>query len=269
MFDSRIPVDLIPLLDAELPQTQCGLCGHPAGCLPYATAMVEQHEPANKCVPGGQPVADRLAQLLGRPAQVVDPSDWPIAADGRPQRVIAYIREDECIGCTKCLDACPVDAIIGSGKLMHTVLTQDCTGCELCIPPCPVDCIDLIPTTTLPSAIEQRQLADHLRQRYQAHMLRDAQRAQDRRAKRAPVLSAKPVTVANHATLAATSISSTPNDQPTAQTANQDPAMMVQMATLRSQISKLQRQLKAYPDDASRLAQLAEAQQRLQVLIEP
>ena len=87
MFDSRIPVDLIPLLDAELPQTQCGLCGHPAGCLPYATAMAEQHEPANKCVPGGQPVADRLAQLLGRPAQVVDPSDWPIAADGRPQRV--------------------------------------------------------------------------------------------------------------------------------------------------------------------------------------
>jgi electron transport complex protein RnfB len=289
MLESVMPVDVIHLLDAELPQTQCGLCGHPAGCLPYATAMVEQHEPANKCVPGGQPVADRLAQLLGRPAQAVDPSDWPIAADGRPQRVMAYIREDECIGCTKCLDACPVDAIIGSGKLMHTVLTQDCTGCELCIPPCPVDCIDLIPTTTLPSDIAQRETANRLRQRYQAHVRRYAQRAEDRRAKRAPVLSAKLLAVAAHIPLTS-SHHATHNSSPSAQaqttdgtdhqmapttqhnatsTAPQDPAMMVQLATLRSQISKLQRQLKTYPDDADRLVQLNDVQQRLQALISP
>ena len=83
----------------------------------------------------GQPVADALAKLLDRGALKAEESVWPIQADGRPQRMKAVIREDECIGCTKCISACPVDAIIGSGKLMHTVLTDLCTGCELCIPP--------------------------------------------------------------------------------------------------------------------------------------
>ncbi|NLZ85492.1 MAG: RnfABCDGE type electron transport complex subunit B, partial [Gammaproteobacteria bacterium] len=137
------PTSLVQSIDALLPQTQCGLCGHRDGCLPYAQSIAEG-ENANKCVPGGQPVADALAALLNRPELVAEESVWPIQADGRPQRIKAVIREDECIGCTKCISACPVDAIIGAGKLMHTILTDLCTGCELCIPPCPVDCIDLV-----------------------------------------------------------------------------------------------------------------------------
>lgn len=127
-------ISLIREIDALLPQTQCGLCGHRDGCLPYAKSIAEGEE-ANKCVPGGQPVADALAQLLNRSLLPAETSVWPVQADGRPQRMKAIIREDECIGCTKCINACPVDAIIGSGKLMHTILTDLCTGCELCIPP--------------------------------------------------------------------------------------------------------------------------------------
>ena len=127
-------ISLIQQIDSLLPQTQCGLCGHRDGCLPYAKAIAEG-EAANKCVPGGQPVADALANLLQRPPMTAEESVWPIQQDGRPQRMKAIIREDECIGCTKCISACPVDAIIGSGKLMHSVLTDLCTGCELCIPP--------------------------------------------------------------------------------------------------------------------------------------
>jgi electron transport complex protein RnfB len=241
--------DLIALLDAELPQTQCGLCGHVDGCLPYATAMVAQQEAANLCVPGGQPVADRLAELLGRDSLAVAPSDWPIAADGRPQRMLAVIREDECIGCTKCLVACPVDAIVGSGKVMHSVISSDCTGCELCIPPCPVDCIDLIPNPVVPRAAQQRQQQDQLRTRYQQHLARQQTTAATR-----PILSAKQSALAAAPTL----------NLPT----QQDPQVMVKMATLRSQINKLQKQLRAYPDDSSRQAQLADLQAQLDVLSE-
>lgn len=241
--------DLIALLDAELPQTQCGLCGHVDGCLPYATAMVNQQEPANLCVPGGQPVADRLAQLLGRESLAVAPSDWPIAADGRPQRMLAVIREDECIGCTKCLVACPVDAIVGSGKLMHSVISEDCTGCELCIPPCPVDCIDLIPNPIVPSAAQQRQQQDQLRARYQQHLARQQTTAATR-----PILSSKQSVLATTPTL----------NLPT----QQNPQVMVKMATLRSQINKLQKQLRAYPDDLARQTQLGELQAQLNALSE-
>ena len=114
-------ISLIQQIDAFLPQTQCGLCGHRDGCLPYAKAITEGEE-ANKCVPGGQPVADQIAALLNRPTLKAEESVWPIQADLRPQRMKAIIREDECIGCTKCISACPVDAIIGSGKLMHTIV---------------------------------------------------------------------------------------------------------------------------------------------------
>lgn len=166
-------ISLIREIDALLPQTQCGLCGHRDGCLPYAKSIAEGEE-ANKCVPGGQPVADALAKLLNRSSLPAETSVWPVQADGRPQRMKAIIREDECIGCTKCINACPVDAIIGSGKLMHTILTDFCTGCELCIPPCPVDCIDLVEDTqALPN--EQQRIAeqDDLRQRYYAHIQRE------------------------------------------------------------------------------------------------
>jgi electron transport complex protein RnfB len=177
-------VELITLLDATLPQTQCGLCGHPAGCLPYATAIANGAS-ADGCVPGGQPVANQLAQILGREPLVAAASQWPIAADNRPQRVKAVIREDECIGCTKCITACPVDAIIGAGKMMHSILTDLCTGCELCIPPCPVDCIDLIADTQALPTEEQRILEQNdLRQRYQQHVLREQQHATTKSAKK-------------------------------------------------------------------------------------
>lgn len=240
---------LIAMLDAQLPQTQCGLCGHVDGCLPYATAMVEQQEPANLCVPGGQPVADQLAQLLGRPALAVAPSDWPLAHDGRPQRMLAIIREDECIGCTKCLVACPVDAIIGSGKLMHSVISSDCTGCELCIPPCPVDCIDLVANPVVPSESQQRQQQDLWRVRYQQHL-----RRQQLTTLTHPILSPKQSLHTPTPTL---------NIDP-----HLDPQRMVKMATLRSQISKLQKQLRVHPDDLHRQNQCAELQAQLNALSE-
>ncbi len=156
---------------------------HNVVCVGTVTAVyltqksIAEGEEANKCVPGGQPVADALAKLLNRSSLPAETSVWPVQADGRPQRMKAIIREDECIGCTKCINACPVDAIIGSGKLMHTILTDLCTGCELCIPPCPVDCIDLVEDTqALPN--EQQRIAeqDDLRQRYYAHIQREEKR---------------------------------------------------------------------------------------------
>ena len=174
-------ISLVQSIDALLPQTQCGLCGHRDGCLPYAQSIAEG-EDANKCVPGGQPVADALATLLNRSKLPAEESVWPIQTNGRPQRMKAIIREDECIGCTKCISACPVDAIIGSGKLMHTVLTDLCTGCELCIPPCPVDCIDLVEDLQpLPTESQRIAEQDDLRKRYYAHIQREEKRRIDRK----------------------------------------------------------------------------------------
>lgn len=131
---------IVDQLEATLPQTQCGQCGHP-GCRPYAEAIANG-EAINKCPPGGTATMEKLAQLMG-----VDP--LPLDASDEVQvKKVAYIREDECIGCTKCIQACPVDAILGSGKLMHTVIKADCTGCDLCVEPCPVDCIDMLPVET-------------------------------------------------------------------------------------------------------------------------
>lgn len=124
-------------IDALLPQTQCGQCGHP-GCKPYAEAMANG-ESHNKCPPGGEPVMKALAALLNRDILALDESHG--TALDQPQ--VAVIREDECIGCTKCIQACPVDAILGAAKQMHTVIESECTGCDLCVEPCPVDCIDM------------------------------------------------------------------------------------------------------------------------------
>lgn len=121
-----------------LPQTQCGQCGFP-GCRPYAEA-ISRGENINRCPPGGMPTIKRLAALLDVPVVPLDTSHgWHL-----PKRV-ASIREHECIGCTKCIQACPVDAIVGAPKRMHTVIVSDCTGCDLCVEPCPVDCIDMLP----------------------------------------------------------------------------------------------------------------------------
>lgn len=131
----------IEAIQQILPQTQCGQCGFP-GCRPYAEALARGNVDIDRCPPGGDAGALALARLLGREPRPVNPAN----GIETPYQV-AWIREDECIGCTKCIQACPVDAIIGGQKLMHTVLADLCTGCELCIPPCPVDCIDLVPPT--------------------------------------------------------------------------------------------------------------------------
>lgn len=129
-------------IDAILPQTQCGQCGYP-GCRPYATAIATG-DAINKCPPGGAEVIKQLAELLNRD---IVPQDETHGMELPPR--VAIIREDECIGCTKCIQACPVDAIVGAAKKMHTVIFDECTGCDLCIEPCPVDCIDMVETTKL------------------------------------------------------------------------------------------------------------------------
>ncbi|EGN74388.1 electron transport complex, RnfABCDGE type, B subunit [Idiomarina sp. A28L] len=134
---------IVEQIDNLLPQTQCGQCGYP-GCRPYAEAIANGDE-LNKCPPGGQATIDHLADLLGREAKPLDEAHGEEA-----QKTVAVIRENECIGCTKCIQACPVDAILGAAKQMHTVIADECTGCDLCVEPCPVDCIDMVPVATKP-----------------------------------------------------------------------------------------------------------------------
>ncbi len=129
---------IVDQIDALLPQTQCGQCSYP-GCRPYAEAIANG-EAINKCPPGGESTIQALADLLDVEALPLD------AEHGEEQaKSVAFIREEECIGCTKCIQACPVDAILGAAKQMHTVIASECTGCDLCVEPCPVDCIDMIP----------------------------------------------------------------------------------------------------------------------------
>lgn len=127
-------------IDALLPQTQCGQCGYPA-CRPYAEAVANGTAEIDRCPPGGAVTLLGLAHLLGR-----DPA--ALVALPQEQAQLARIDENECIGCLKCVRACPVDAILGAAGRMHTVLPQNCTGCGLCVAPCPVDCIDLVPATS-------------------------------------------------------------------------------------------------------------------------
>lgn len=127
-------------IDALLPQTQCGECGY-EGCLPYAEALAAGQAPIDRCPPGGVMTLKQLARLLN-----LDPAPYVDAVKASTRvPAVAQIREAECIGCTKCIQACPVDAIIGAGKHMHAVISHECTGCALCVEPCPVDCIDLLP----------------------------------------------------------------------------------------------------------------------------
>jgi Na+-translocating ferredoxin:NAD+ oxidoreductase subunit B len=131
---------LIQRLNAVLPQTQCQRCGF-AGCLPYATAMAQGKSKPNRCPPGGPSGLKALSEILGNPENFELKLDSSCGEVG--PRTIAYIREDLCIGCTKCIDVCPTDAIVGAPKKLHFVITEFCTGCDLCLPPCPVDCITM------------------------------------------------------------------------------------------------------------------------------
>ena len=132
------PDSLVERIDALLPQTQCGQCRYP-GCRPYAQAIAAGEADIDCCPPGGDSTVRALADLLGREPRPVDPR-YGVAG---PRRV-ALIDEDRCIGCARCLPACPVDAIVGAPRLMHTVIEEQCTGCELCLAPCPVDCIEIV-----------------------------------------------------------------------------------------------------------------------------
>ncbi|ARU64718.1 electron transport complex subunit RsxB [Histophilus somni] len=126
---------IVEKIDALLPQSQCAQCGYP-GCKPYAQAIANGDE-ITKCVPGGQPLVIKIADLLG-----IEAPAGNFEKDPLPK--VAFIDEDMCIGCTKCIQACPVDAIIGTNKAMHTIIADLCTGCELCVAPCPTDCISMI-----------------------------------------------------------------------------------------------------------------------------
>jgi len=138
----RFHVDSDPIvdqIDALLPQTQCGQCGFP-GCRPYAEAIAGGKADINQCPPGGEATILALADLLDRDPKPLNPEN----GQEKP-KTVAIIDEARCIGCTLCIQACPVDAIVGAAKHMHTVIAEECTGCNLCVPPCPVDCIDMVP----------------------------------------------------------------------------------------------------------------------------
>ncbi len=168
---------LVDALDAVLPQTQCAQCGH-AGCRPYAEAMASAAAPINQCPPGGDELIRELAAILSVeiiPLNTVHGIAMPPAT--------AIIDESTCIGCTLCLDACPVDAIVGARKLMHTVIKAECTGCELCLPPCPVDCIAIVATGMPRDRTAQRIAAEQLQERYHAHLQRQTLRNRKQRSR--------------------------------------------------------------------------------------
>ena len=153
-------------INACLPQTQCELCAYP-GCAPYAKAIATEGAPINKCLPGQTHTLKALAKLTNQ-----DPE--PYLKDMmrlQKKATVAIIREEECIGCTKCIQACPVDAIIGSAKHMHTIVTDACTGCELCIAPCPTDCIDLI---ALANPTFSKEQSMRFQKRHEQHLQRVA-----------------------------------------------------------------------------------------------
>ena len=185
---------LVERIDALLPQTQCGQCDY-AGCLPYARAIAAGEAEINQCPPGGERTIRNLARLLGREPTPLN------TAHGEPKPVPTVVRIDEarCIGCTLCIQACPVDAIIGAAKQMHTVIREECTGCDLCIAPCPVDCIhvETVPERTRggdlarrawlpsgPTARAARRRTERSRQRYRARQGRLAREREERQRRR-------------------------------------------------------------------------------------
>ena len=153
---------IIEKIDSILPQTQCGQCGYP-GCKPYATAIANGEADINQCPPGGDDGIHKLADLLGVDFKPLNEEH------GVPKpKSVAIIDEKTCIACTLCIQACPVDAILGSAKHMHTIIEKECTGCELCLPPCPVDCIDMVPI---------KETTENWKWKYPVHKLKVDERA--------------------------------------------------------------------------------------------
>ncbi len=163
-------------IDAVLPQTQCTRCGY-TGCRPYAEAIVAGEAAINQCPPGGAATIAALARLTGDPVRPLNPRNGAEGPD-----TVAVIDEAACIGCARCLPPCPVDAIIGSSRRMHTVLYALCTGCELCVAPCPVDCISIVPRSTLPAPPLAAPTPAQNRERFAAREARIQRRAGERRA---------------------------------------------------------------------------------------
>lgn len=225
-------------IEALLPQTQCRQCGFD-GCAPYAAALAAGEAGIHLCTPGGDTVMRELAALLRLP-----PRPLAQAEKAAAPKVLAYIDEAACIGCTACIKACPVDAIMGASKQMHTVLADECTGCELCLPPCPVDCIELrpVPNTFLPRAqTERRAAAAHAQTRYQHRQARLQKLADQRRAHLAARAAAQTAAKAAPAAL--------------------NPAALIAQAMARAEALQSQRSM---PDNraAFREQEIAEAQDK-------
>jgi electron transport complex protein RnfB len=175
---------LIQAIDALLPQTQCTSCGYP-DCRAYATAIAREQASYDQCPPGGQAGVRRIAEFLGKPEIPLNPEYGQ-----ESPRTTAVIDEQRCIGCKLCIQACPVDAIMGSAKRMHTVLTAYCTGCDLCLPPCPVDCIEMVQLSDLAAHgndaatrlldLSIDEVAPVARRRYQAHQSRTEREGDER-----------------------------------------------------------------------------------------
>ncbi|MCS4534449.1 RnfABCDGE type electron transport complex subunit B [Neisseria montereyensis] len=247
-------MDLSHRLDQLLPQTQCRECGY-QGCKPYAEALAEGRAAINLCAPGGETVMLEISTLLNQP---------PLAPAKIQEKALAWIDEETCIGCTACIRACPVDAIMGASKLMHTVISQECTGCGLCVEPCPVDCIYMQPVQTdyLPQArfladsesMPRFAAAQHARRRYDWHQERKERDAKERRqylAEREALAKAAQHTPPN------TALSeSTPKTQ-----ASFNPADLIAKAMARAQAQQNQRVVSANRE-TYQAQQIEEARER-------
>jgi electron transport complex protein RnfB len=259
-------MSLIQRIDALLPQTQCGKCGHP-GCKPYAEGIASG-ESINKCPPGGDETIAALARLLNVPVLPLDTE----RGSAPPQ--VAFIREAECIGCTKCIQACPVDAIVGAAKLMHTVIVDECTGCDLCVAPCPVDCIDMLPlpsTSVVPIVggwvfDEAQQVAraakrGHARQRFEARNARLERQEQQRQAERLARQQKPVASTPTHAD----SVQAALERVRTQKTADRDAALKQARIDVTMSRAQLNKSLKAFghPPIAEQAARLVALQREL------
>ena len=201
---STVSDSLADQLENALPQTQCTKCGYPA-CRPYAVAMAEGQASYNQCPPGGQEGVQRLATLLGKPIIPLD-----VSHGLERERPVAVIEEAYCIGCTLCIQACPVDAIIGAPKQMHSIISELCTGCDLCVAPCPVDCISMLPVTPGKTGWDawNQQQADQARTQFNSRKLRLVREQQENDERLAAKAAAKLVALEEEPALSAEEIAS-------------------------------------------------------------